>query len=93
LRPGLLIAPCRQIDPRTFSATSLVENASIKSGVAAIDRTATDLATGPGQQIAANIKLISVCMRALPEILAGGFLRTISLKVTLKGWDSGGTKA
>ena len=54
-----------------WTATDSIQDTAVLSGISALPEAAALLAEGPAQAIATNIKLIGVCMQALPDILTG----------------------
>ena len=54
-----------------LALSAQARTAECLAALQSLQSTGTRLAQGPGAGIASNIKLVSVCMEALPKILAG----------------------
>lgn len=54
-----------------WTVTDAIEDRAVISGISSLGATAAQLAQGPAKAIATNIRLIAVCMQALPDILKG----------------------
>lgn len=54
-----------------FRATAASDSAETKAAIANLEATGEALAAGSGKEIATNIKLVGVCVEALPGMLTG----------------------
>ena len=54
-----------------WTGTDASGDPTVKSGISTLGATAAHLAQGPAKAIATNIRLIGVCMQALPDLLTG----------------------
>ena len=70
-----------------FKATSEVSSAATVAELGSIKESGRALAAGAAHPIATNIKLLSACLEALPDILSGAspipMLRALTAQITL----------
>ena len=59
-------------DRGTYTVTDRLFEAEVHQMLDDLDEYGRTLAEGPARDIASNIKLIAVCMQALPDLLTGG---------------------
>ena len=59
------------MDRGTYAATDRLYEAEVYQMLCDLEAYGSALAEGPASPIASNIKLISTCMQALPELLSG----------------------
>ena len=69
----------KEVAPSTFAATAEVASTAMLADLASLVETGDCLARGAARDIAENIKLVSVCMAALPALLQGALLLTCSV--------------
>ena len=69
----------KEAAPGTFAATAEAASTATLADLASLAETGDNLARGAARDIADNIRLVSVCMAALPDMLAGALLTQYTL--------------